>query len=81
MIEVFMTNIREPLQAKKVLGVLESGFPELKLNFDLESSPRPFPCGHSILRAEGPAINAEQIIETVSKAGFTSAVLADKICS
>jgi hypothetical protein len=80
MVEVFMTNIREPFQAKKVLSVLKSGFPELKLNFDLDDSARSYPCGHTILRAEGSSIHAGSIIKAVEKAGFTSAILADKIC-
>lgn len=80
MAEIFITNVREPIQAKTMLGVLENSFPELTLNFDLESSAYPFPCGHTILRAEGVQINTENILSKVHKAGFMSEVLEDKIC-
>src|SRR5690606_2888477 len=58
----------------------------VKFNFDLNDSSlndssSPFPCGHTILRAEGMAINAEAIISTLNKAGFRCAILEDKVCS
>ncbi len=80
MVEVFITNVRELIEAKRMQNVLENSFPELKINFDLENSERPFPCGHTILRAEGAIINPETIISTTRESGFMSEILADKIC-
>lgn len=80
MVEVFITNVRELIEAKRMQNILENSFPELKINFDLETSERPFPCGHTILRAEGAIINPETIISTTRESGFMSEILADKIC-
>ena len=79
-IEVFMTDIRNSVQAEQMQKVLKNSFPVLKFNFDLENSEAPFPCGHSILRAEGETINSEEIILILNKAGFKCEVLEDKIC-
>lgn len=80
MVEVFITNVRELIEAKRMQNVLENSFPELKINFDLENSERPFPCGHTILRAEGAIINPETIISTTRESGFMTEILEDKIC-
>lgn len=73
MVEVFITNIQEPVQAERILQVLENTFPEMKINFDLDDC-------HRILRIEGAKINPESIISIVNKSGYTCEILEDKIC-
>lgn len=80
MVEVFITNVLERDRADRMLKDLKHSFPRLEVNFDLSDSKSVFPCGHSILRMEGPQINSEKIISTVNHAGFICNVLEDKIC-
>ncbi len=81
MIEVFTTSIRTQDEAKRVLHTIGNQFPGLKINFDLEDSGRPYPCGHSILRVEGAAIQPAPIISAINKSGFNCDILEDKICA
>lgn len=74
MVEVFITNIQEPVQAEKILMFLENIFPELKINFDLDDC-------HKILRVEGAKINQDSIISIVKKSGYICEILEDKICN
>lgn len=80
MVEVFITNVRRSDQANRILESLRDCFPRLEISFDLSDSKSAFPCGHSILRAEGPQISSENIVSTVNQSGFICAVLEDKIC-
>lgn len=80
MIEVFTTDIQTQAQVKRILHIIGGQFPELKINFDLNESDVPYPCGHTILRVEGVSIQPEQIISTVNNSGFKCDVLEDKIC-
>lgn len=80
MIEVFTTDVQNEFQAEKLLSILNNNFPQLKINFDIERTQLPYPCGHSILRVEGRLINSEKIISLASKSGFMCDILEDKIC-
>ncbi|WP_460469971.1 hypothetical protein [Emticicia fontis] len=80
MIEVFITSISNRIQAESVLKSLTGQFPRLKFNFDLDNSEAPFPCGHSILRAEGAMIDTESIISVLNKSGYKCEILEDKVC-
>lgn len=81
MIEVFITNIQNEIQANHVSYMLKNGFPELKINFDLNETNLPYPCGHTILRIEGNIINTEKVLSVVNKSGFRCDILEDKICN
>src|SRR5690554_6121078 len=86
MIQIFISDIENDMQADGTVKDLERAFPGLKFNFDLDDSSlndssSPFPCGHTVLRAEGTAIHAEAIIATLNKAGFQCAILEDNVCS
>lgn len=81
MIEVFTTNIQNEIQAIRVVGVLEKSFIDLKINFDLNETNLPYPCGHTILRIEGKVINTEKILSIVNKSGFKCDILEDKVCN
>lgn len=80
MIEVFITDVRERNQAKEILASLKASFPELDTHIDLSNSDTAFPCGHSVLRVEGPEIDVTAIISAVGRSGFRCDVLEDKVC-
>jgi len=79
MIEVFTTDVQNEIHAKQLLSMLNNYFSQLKINFDIEVTQLPYPCGHSILRVEGRLINSEKIINLVNKSGFKCDILEDKI--
>jgi len=81
MIEVFTTNIQSEIQAIRVIGILEKSFIDLKINFDLNETHLPYPCGHTILRIEGKVINTEKVLSIVNKSGFRCDILEDKVCN
>jgi hypothetical protein len=80
MIEVFSTNVQSKVHADEVLTALKNSFPDLKINFDLGDLDLSLPFCHSILRVEGASIDAEKIIEIVTRSGSVCDVLEDKIC-
>lgn len=81
MVEVFITDIQHKIQAEIITNIIQSENPELKINFDLNETALPFPCGHTILRAEGREINSVNILTSVRKQGFNCEILEDKICT
>jgi hypothetical protein len=81
MIEVFVTDIQDKIQAERVLRAFQSENAYLKINVDLNETGFSFPCGHSILRVEGSKINADKFIAIVKSQGFKCQVLEDKICT
>jgi hypothetical protein len=78
MVEVFITDIQTKEQAESISGILQT--PSLKINYDLNETDRPYPCGHTILRVECHELNSEAIMATVRTLGFNCDVLEDKIC-
>ena len=80
MVEVFITNVKSETLSKEVLRFLESYYPDLKINFDLEDFNKPYPCGHSILRVEGEFIDTYYITQQLKMIGIESNLLEDKIC-
>lgn len=80
MTEVFITDIGDLVAAKSTLQSLRNSFPGLKINFDAGDSATSYPCGHSILRVEGTAVDSEGIMSMLSRSGIMCDVLEDKIC-
>tara|TARA_R110002072_G_scaffold23949_2_gene81890 strand:- start:657 stop:902 length:246 start_codon:yes stop_codon:yes gene_type:complete len=80
MIEIYMTNIKSETLSKEILRYLESHYPNLKINFDLEDFDKPYPCGHSILRIEGESINTNSISSRLRSKGIKCELLEDKPC-
>lgn len=80
MIAVFTTDVYDRIQVANILEIIAKSFPELNINFDLDHSDAPYPCGHTILRAEGSIISSDSIIGILHQSGFRCAVLEDKIC-
>lgn len=81
MVEVFITDIQDAIQAERILSTIKIENTNLKINFDLNETSLPFPCGHNILRIEGSKINSDKIMETVRNQGFNCEILEDKICT
>ena len=81
MVEVFITDIQNNLQADIILNNIQNDNIDLKINFDLNETDLSFPCGHTILRVEGNKINSDKILETVRNQGFNCEILEDKICT
>lgn len=68
MIEVFKTNVKRRIQAKKILDILLEHFPGNKINFDLNDCDK-------ILRVEGKNFCTEKIMTLVAENGFSCNVL------
>jgi hypothetical protein len=80
MIEVFATNIQTKDQEVYILDILKTNFPDLEVNFDIDDLDANLPFCHSILRVEGATINTKKILISIQIAGFSCAILEDKIC-
>lgn len=81
MVEALITDIKEVRQAEIVLAHLQKEFVGLKINFDLQETDFSFPCGHTILRAEGTVVDAAELIGLVRGHGFQCQILEDKVCT
>jgi hypothetical protein len=81
MVEVFITDIQNNLQADIILNNIQNDNIDLKINFDLNETDLSFPCGHTILRVEGSKIYSDKIMKIVRKQGFHCEILEDKICT
>ena len=68
MIEIFKTNVKKTVQAKKVVDILLEHFPGNKINFDLHDCDK-------ILRVEGKNFCAEKIMNLVHENGFSCNIL------
>ena len=77
MVEVFITDIKKQVQAKRMIETLEPVFPELRFNYDMDETELSFPMGHTVLRVEGKNIDAEQIISIVKKLGANCEIMKD----
>lgn len=80
MIEIYITNIENEVQANVVLKSILKLHPDLIINFDLNETNIPFPCGHTILKVEGHILNPERILQLVNDLGYLCEILEDKIC-
>lgn len=74
MVEVFQTNIQNPDVANRLLELLQTVFPEYRMNFDLEDCD-------NIFRVESiqTHIDAGPIMEMVKSHGHYIAVLPDVV--
>ncbi|MBM1106245.1 hypothetical protein JQC67_08865 [Aurantibacter crassamenti] len=80
MVEVFITTISNKRQAKRIINCIKKEFEDLKINFDLDETGLPFPCGHTVLRIEGLQINTSEVIKIVQKEAVMCQIMKDKIC-
>lgn len=80
MVAVFITDMQTEIQVDEISSTIKHENSGLKINFDLNETDLPFPCGHTILRIEGRKIFPDKIIATVRRLGFNCEVLEDKVC-
>lgn len=72
MVEVYSTDVKSEKQERFILKVLQTKFPDYKINFDLEDRD-------NILRVEkyNSSIDIHGIIEVIKDFGYTAEVLPD----
>ncbi|QSB26564.1 hypothetical protein [Flavobacterium sp. CLA17] len=62
-VEVFKTNVQRELDKNYIIAVIQTQFPDYKVNFDLEDCDK-------ILRVEGVALEPKNIIDYVNCLGY-----------
>lgn len=62
MIEIFRTSVNDELESQRIIALLQSTQPNLKVNFDLEDPDK-------ILRVEGYPMDLQIINDTLKKHG------------
>lgn len=68
MIEVFKTDVKEVIQAKKIIALLHQRFPGSRVNFDLDDCDK-------VLRIEGDNFIPEEAIKLVKENGAVCDIL------
>ena len=68
MVEIFKTDVQKISQAKKVLDLLNNYFPGNRINFDLQDCDK-------VLRIEGDAFRAPEVIMVAHYSGFNCNIL------
>jgi len=67
-VEVFKTNVQKEADKNYVIAVIQSQFPDYKINFDLEDCDK-------ILRVEGAKLEPKNIIDHVNCLGYVCVAL------
>jgi hypothetical protein len=67
-VEVFKTNVQKEADKNYVIAVIQSQFPDYKVNFDLEDCDK-------ILRVEGVELESKNIIDYVNCLGYVCIAL------
>ena len=63
MVEVFKTNVEDPAQAAKLVGLLQKRITNSSVNFDLEDCDK-------VLRIEGPEISLPLVVGILKDYGY-----------
>lgn len=63
-VEVFKTNVQKEADKNYIIAVIQTQFPDYKINFDLEDCDK-------ILRIEGVDLQCDNIIDYVNCLGYT----------
>lgn len=74
MVEIFKTDVCDPMDADVLIDAIRKVFPVDKVNFDLQD------CDH-ILRIDAcaDALPIDSIIQLINQFGYTAEVLPDEI--
>lgn len=62
-VEVFKTNVQKEADKNYIITVIQTHFPNYKINFDLEDCDK-------ILRVEGVNLKPKSIIDYVNRLGY-----------
>ncbi|WPU99215.1 hypothetical protein SNE26_24690 [Mucilaginibacter sp. cycad4] len=68
MVEVFKTNVEDPAQAAKLVGLLQKHITNSSVNFDLEDCDK-------VLRIEGPDISTQLVMGILDDHGYKCQLL------
>jgi len=68
MVEIFRTDVSKKTKERSILSTLQSEFPHLKINFDLDDCDR-------ILRVEGKTISVDKIISLMEQQEYLCELL------
>ena len=63
MVEVFKTNVEDPAQAAKLVGLLQKRITNSSVNFDLEDCDK-------VLRIEGPEVSPPLVAGILKDYGY-----------
>lgn len=63
-VEIFKTNVQEESDRDYIITVIQNQFPDYKINFDLEDCDK-------ILRIEGVDLQYDNVVDYVSRLGYT----------
>ncbi|MFD2941375.1 hypothetical protein ACFS3A_15130 [Flavobacterium notoginsengisoli] len=63
-VEIFKTNVQKESEKDYVIAVIQTQFPDYKINFDLEDCDK-------ILRVEGIDIQCDNLMDYVHCLGYT----------
>ncbi|QTE35260.1 hypothetical protein J3L18_19160 [Mucilaginibacter gossypii] len=63
MVEVFKTNVEDPAQAAKLVGLLQKRITNSSVNFDLEDCDK-------VLRIEGPDVSPQSVVGILKDYGY-----------
>lgn len=63
MVEVFKTNVEDPAQAAKLVGLLQKRITNSSVNFDLEDCDK-------VLRIEGPDVSSPLVVGILKDYGY-----------
>ena len=63
-VEIFKTNVQKESEKEYVIAVIQTQFPDYKINFDLEDCDK-------ILRVEGIDIQCDNLMDYVHCLGYT----------
>lgn len=63
MVEVFKTNVEDPAQAAKLVGLLQKHITNSSVNFDLEDCD-------NVLRIEGPEVSLPLVVGILKDYGY-----------
>lgn len=63
-VEIFKTNVHKEADKNYVIAIIQTQFPDYKINFDLEDCDK-------ILRVEGIDLECGNIIDFVNCLGYT----------
>ena len=63
MVEVFKTNVEDPAQAAKLVGLLQKRITNSSINFDLEDCDK-------VLRIEGPEVSLPLVVGILKDYGY-----------
>lgn len=63
MVEVFKTNVEDPAQAAKLVGLLQKRITNSSVNFDLEDCDK-------VLRIEGPEVSLPLVVGILKDYGY-----------